>query len=65
VEWGVPDPVADRADAALVRAIVTTGPALHFVPADLVATGDGPTCGHITRPRDGVAALLRFSLAGH
>lgn len=63
VEWGVPDPVADRADAALVRAIVTTGAALHFVPADLVETGDEPTSGHITRPRDGVAALLRFSLA--
>ncbi len=59
----VPDPVPDRADAALVRAVVRTDAELHFLPADLVETGDPAACGRIARPRDGVAATLRFSLA--
>jgi hypothetical protein len=61
-ERGVPGPAEDRADAALVRAVARTDAELHFLPADLVETGDAAACGHITRPRDGVAATLRFSL---
>ncbi len=58
----VPGPAADRADAALVRAIAGTDAELHFLPPDLVETGDPAACGGIARPRDGVAATLRFSL---
>ena len=64
LERNVPDPVPDRADAALVRAVVLTDAELYFLPADLVETGDPAACGHIARPRDGVAATLRFSLTG-
>lgn len=64
LERNVPDPVPDRADAALVRAVVLTDAELHFLPADLVETGDPAACGDIARPRDGVAATLRFSLTG-
>lgn len=46
---GTTDPVRERADAALVRAIALTDAELHFIPADEPA------------PRDGVAALLRFT----
>ncbi len=63
VDFGVPAPVADRADAAIVRAVVTTDAELHFLPEDLVATGDAAACGGIARPRDGVGATLRFSMA--
>jgi hypothetical protein len=62
LELDVPGPVADRADAALVRAVVHTDAELHFLPADLVETGDPAACGGIARPRDGVCATLRFSL---
>jgi hypothetical protein len=58
----VPAPVADRADAAIVRALAHTDAELHFLPADLVAAGDPAACGGIAHPRDGVCATLRFSL---
>jgi hypothetical protein len=58
----VPTPVADRADAALVRAVVHTDANLHFLPGDLVEGGDPAAYGGIARPRDGVCATLRFSL---
>jgi hypothetical protein len=64
VEWGVSEPVGDRADAAFVRAIASTDAELHFLPADLVETGNPAACGGIARPRDGACATLRFSLAG-
>lgn len=63
LERNVPGSAADRADAALVRAVVCTDAELHFLPADLVKTGDPAACGRIAYPRDGVAATLRFSLA--
>ena len=63
LELAVPGPAADRADAAIVRAIASTNAELHFVPPDLVQTGDPSACGGIARPRDGVGATLRFSLA--
>ncbi len=62
VDFGVQAPVTDRADAAIIRAAVTTDAELHFLPADLVAAGDPAACGGIARPRDGVGATLRFSL---
>ena len=34
LDRNVPDPVPDRADAALVRAVVRTDAELHFLPAD-------------------------------
>jgi hypothetical protein len=55
-------PAADRADAALVRAIAHTDAELHFLPADLVETGNPEACGGIARPLDGVCATLRFSV---
>jgi Bacterial archaeo-eukaryotic release factor family 2 len=58
----VSKPLGDRADAAIVRAIVSTDAELHFLPADLVQTGDPAACGGIAYPRDGVCATLRFSL---
>ena len=48
-DWGVADPVTERADAALVRSLALTGAELHFVPA-----GE-------TAPRQGVGALLRYA----
>jgi Bacterial archaeo-eukaryotic release factor family 2 len=62
LELDVPEPVADRADAAIVRAIAHTDAELHFLPADLVESGDPAACGGMARPRDGVCATLRFSL---
>jgi hypothetical protein len=62
LEREVPTPVADRADAALVRAVVHTDAELHFLPVDLVEGGDPAACGGIAHPRDGVCATLRFSL---
>jgi hypothetical protein len=62
LEWGIAAPVVDRADAAIVRAIARTDAELHFLPADLVDTGDPAACGGIAYPRDGVCATLRFSL---
>ena len=64
LELDVPAPAADRADAALVRAIAHTDAELHFLPADLVETGNPQACGGIARPLDGVCATLRFSLEG-
>ena len=61
-ELDVAEPVADRADAAIVRAIALTDAELHFLPADLVEGGDPAACGGIARPRDGVCATLRFSV---
>jgi hypothetical protein len=60
-ERQVRDPVLDRADAALVRALATTSAELHFLPADLVESGNPAACGGMTRPLDGVAATLRFT----
>ena len=62
LELNVPAPAADRADAAIVRAIAHTDAELHFLPADLVETGNPEACGGIARPLDGVCATLRFSL---
>jgi Bacterial archaeo-eukaryotic release factor family 2 len=62
VDWGVPGPTLDRADAAIVRAIVGTDAELHFLPADLVGSGDLSASGGYARPQDGVCATLRFSL---
>jgi hypothetical protein len=55
---------SDRADAAILRAIVCTDAELHFLPADLVQRGDPTADGGIAMPRDGVAATLRFSIEG-
>jgi hypothetical protein len=62
LDWNVAEPVADRADAAILRAVVRTDAELHFLPDDLVAAGNPAACGGIARPRDGVAATLRFPL---
>jgi Bacterial archaeo-eukaryotic release factor family 2 len=62
--WGVSGPTLDRADAAIVRAIVSTDAELHFLPADLVESGDITASGGYARPRDGVCATLRFPLSG-
>jgi hypothetical protein len=59
---GVSEPVGDRADAAIVRAVASTDAGLHFLPADLVAAGDPDACGGIGRPLDGIGATLRFPL---
>jgi Bacterial archaeo-eukaryotic release factor family 2 len=66
VEWGVAENQIhrDRADAALLRAIVRTDAELHFLPADIAERGDPTADGGISMPRDGVAAALRFSLDG-
>jgi hypothetical protein len=60
VTRGVSEPVQDRADAAIVRAIASTDAELHFLPEDLVATGDLGARGGFARPRDGIGATLRF-----
>ncbi|MGB6454515.1 MAG: Vms1/Ankzf1 family peptidyl-tRNA hydrolase [Streptosporangiaceae bacterium] len=57
----VGDPVTDRADAAIVRALAATNAELHFLPADLVETGNPAACGGLARPLDGVGATLRFT----
>ena len=62
LDLDVPAPAADRADATLVRAIAHTDAELHFLPADLVETGNPEACGDIARPLDGVGATLRFSV---
>jgi hypothetical protein len=45
---GVQDPVTDRADAAIARALATTSAQLYFLPGDVPA------------PEDGICAALRF-----
>ena len=62
LDWGVSGPTLDRADAAIVRAIVSTDAELHFLPADLVESGDPTASGGYARPQDGVCATLRFAL---
>jgi hypothetical protein len=57
---GVSNPVEDRADAAIVRAIACTDAELHFLPDDLVVTGDADAFGGVARPRDGIGGTLRF-----
>jgi hypothetical protein len=57
----VADPVTDRADAAIVRALATTNAELHFLPADVAEAGNPAACGGIARPLDGVGATLRFT----
>lgn len=66
LEWGLAEDqiFQDRADAAILRAIVRTDAELHFLPPDLVQAGDQTAIGGIAVPRDGVAAALRFSLDG-
>jgi Bacterial archaeo-eukaryotic release factor family 2 len=64
LERDVAAPVTDRADAALVRAVASTDAELHFLPEDVVETGDPAACGGIAHPRDGVCATLRFSERG-
>jgi Bacterial archaeo-eukaryotic release factor family 2 len=64
LERDVRQPAADRADAAIVGAVVRTDAELHFLPEDLVETGEPGAFGGIARPRDGVCATLRFSLSG-
>jgi hypothetical protein len=49
---GVAEPVSDRADAAIARAVAGTGAAPHFVPEGEPA------------PREGIGALLRCAAAG-
>jgi Bacterial archaeo-eukaryotic release factor family 2 len=61
---GVTDPVGDRADAAIVRAVAGTDAELHFLPEDLVVPGDPAAWGGIARPLDGIGATLRFPLVG-
>jgi Bacterial archaeo-eukaryotic release factor family 2 len=58
---GVVDAVLDRADAAIVRAAACTNAELHFLPADLVESGDPAGAGGMGLPRDGIGASLRFS----
>jgi hypothetical protein len=57
----VSDPVVDRADAAMVRALATTNAELHFLPVDVVESGNPAACGGLARPLDGVGATLRFT----
>ncbi len=54
---GVQDPVQDRADAALARALTSTDASLYFLPEEL-ATSSGA-------PQDGVGATLRFPPGSH
>lgn len=62
VDLGVREPAEDRADAAIVRAVVRTDAELHFLPEDLVETGDPAALGGFASPHDGVCATLRFSI---
>lgn len=61
LERGIGAPFADRADSALARAIASTDAELHFLPADLVQSGDPGACGGFASPRDGTCATLRFT----
>ncbi len=63
-ERGITDQMRERADAAIVRALAATGAELHFLPDDLVITGDGPGPDRIAFPRDGVCATLRWDEGG-
>jgi hypothetical protein len=56
------EPVTDRADAAIVRAVATNDAELYFLPADLAQRGDPAASGGIAMPLDGVCATFRFSL---
>jgi Bacterial archaeo-eukaryotic release factor family 2 len=56
-ERGASQPVADRADAAMVRSLAATDAELFFLPEDLVQPGEP---GEIDFPRDGVCATLRW-----
>jgi hypothetical protein len=60
---GVPDPVPERADAAIVRALAATDAELHFLPEDLVAAEARAGGDAITFPRDGICATLRWGEA--
>jgi hypothetical protein len=63
-ERGVAVRLRDRADAALARAIACTDAELHFLPSDLVQSGDPGACGGFASPRDGTCATLRFTESG-
>jgi hypothetical protein len=60
-EHGVPDPLPERADAAIVRALAATDAELHFLPEDLVVTGGRGAAGGIRFPRGGICATLRWA----
>jgi hypothetical protein len=64
LDLDVREPAAERADAAVVRAVVRTDAELRFLPEDLVETGDPAALGRIAHPRDGICATLRFSIGG-
>ncbi|HEV2451654.1 MAG TPA: Vms1/Ankzf1 family peptidyl-tRNA hydrolase [Streptosporangiaceae bacterium] len=49
---GVSEPIVERADAAIVRALASTGAELCFIPENEPA------------PKDGIGALLRYATAG-
>jgi hypothetical protein len=51
---GVADPVTDRADAAIARALAMTSAQLYFIPEDLERP-DGGVCALLRFPRDAVA----------
>ncbi|MBO0817512.1 MAG: hypothetical protein J2P30_20480, partial [Actinobacteria bacterium] len=57
-------PVTERVDAAIARAVSTTGGELYFLPPDQVADGDPAACGGIAQPRDGICATLRYPPGG-
>jgi hypothetical protein len=58
---GVADPVRERADAAIVRALAATDAELHFLPEDLVMSGTTGAGGGIGFPPDGICATLRWA----
>jgi Bacterial archaeo-eukaryotic release factor family 2 len=66
LEWGLAEDqiFPDRADAAIVRAIVRTDAELHFLPADVVQAANQAAADAVATPHDGVAAALRFTLEG-
>jgi hypothetical protein len=55
-DWGVQDPVQDRADAALARGLTTSDAQLYILPEDLATSS--------VAPQDGVGAVLRLPREG-
>jgi hypothetical protein len=62
-ERGVREPVTDRADAALVRALATTSAQLWFLPVDLSDDAAAAGGSGAVLPQDGICALLRYPAA--
>jgi hypothetical protein len=58
IQRGVADPVADRADAAVVRALATTSAGLCFLPYDVALPDPGGQ--GASGIREGICALLRY-----